>query len=59
MEPLLIVDTAMEPMGLFNRLKMYYSGDAGTSAAVLFIGPEPLLLRPQGLAYNVTHIIQQ
>lgn len=41
MEPLLIVDTAMEPMGLFNRLKMYYSGDAGTSAAVLFIGPEP------------------
>jgi hypothetical protein len=41
MEPLLIVDTAMEPMGLFNRLKMYYSGDAGTPPAVLFIGPEP------------------
>jgi hypothetical protein len=40
-EPLLIVDTAMAPLDLFNRLKKYYSGDAGTPAAVLFIGPEP------------------
>jgi hypothetical protein len=38
---LLIVDTAMAPLDLFNRLKKYYSGDAGTPAAVLFIGPEP------------------
>jgi hypothetical protein len=49
MEPLLIVDTAMAPMDIFNRLKKYYSGDAGTPAAVLFIGPEPLLSSAAGL----------
>jgi len=48
----------MAPTDLFYRLKKYYWADAGTRPLFSSLALSPSF-RPQGLANNVAHVIQQ